>query len=54
MVSLLEVISARMQAVTHIDPELRLSTKPAFGHYQCNVALRLAKETGRNPRDIAK
>jgi arginyl-tRNA synthetase len=54
MVSFPEVISARLQTVTGIDPELRLSTKPAFGHYQCNAALRLAKDTGRNPREIAQ
>ncbi|MCL1906769.1 MAG: arginine--tRNA ligase [Propionibacteriaceae bacterium] len=54
MVCLPEVISARIQEVTNVDPELRLSTKPAFGHYQCNVAMRLAKDTGRNPREIAQ
>jgi arginyl-tRNA synthetase len=36
-----------------IDPELRAATKPQFGHFQSNVALRMAKSEGRSPRDVA-
>ena len=46
-------LSVRFHAVTGVDPELRPATKAAFGHYQCNVALRLANEQGRKPRDVA-
>ena len=35
------------------DPELRPATKPEFGHFQSNVALRLGKQLGRNPREVA-
>ncbi len=42
-----------MEAVTGIDPELRSATKPQFGHFQSNVALRLAKSEGRPPREVA-
>jgi arginyl-tRNA synthetase len=39
--------------VAGIDPELRPATKPQFGHFQSNVALRLAKAEGRPPREVA-
>lgn len=29
------------------------STQEHFGHYQCNSAMKLAKELGKNPREIA-
>ena len=54
MASFLEILSARIQAATGMDPELRASTKPAFGHYQCNAALRKAAADGRKPREIAQ
>jgi len=47
------VLSARIEAVTGVDPELRPATKPQFGHYQSNVALRLANSEGKPPREIA-
>lgn len=53
MLSLPSIISARVLAVAGIDPELRPATKPQFGHYQTNVALRLANEQGAKPRDVA-
>jgi len=46
-------LSQRFATVTGIDPELRPATRPEFGHFQTNVALRLAKERGAKPRDIA-
>ena len=46
--SLPSQLSSRIEAVTGIDPELRPATKPQFGHFQSNVALRLAKSEGRN------
>lgn len=55
MSSLATRLSERFAAVTGgVDPELRPSTKPQFGHFQCNVAMRLAKQEGAKPRDIAQ
>ncbi len=53
MSSLAALLSARIEAVTGIDPELRPATRPQFGHYQSNVALRLANSEGKPPREIA-
>ncbi|SDT38099.1 arginyl-tRNA synthetase [Friedmanniella luteola] len=53
MSSLPSQLSSRIEAVTGIDPELRPATKPQFGHFQSNVALRLAKSEGRPPREVA-
>ncbi|MDO5093102.1 MAG: arginine--tRNA ligase, partial [Propionibacteriaceae bacterium] len=53
MQSLPAVLATRLEAVAGIDPELRPATKPQFGHFQSNVALRLAKEQGRPPREVA-
>ncbi|WP_425307232.1 arginine--tRNA ligase [Ammonicoccus fulvus] len=52
--SLPSELNARVQAVAGIDPELRAATKPQFGHFQSNVALRLAKSEGKLPREIAQ
>src|SRR5690606_12089403 len=54
MSSLPSELNARVEAVAGIDPELRAATKPQFGHFQSNVALRLAKSEGRPPREIAQ
>ena len=54
MGSLLDTLSLRIEAATGTDSELRPSTKPQFGHFQCNVALRLAAEQGRKPREVAQ
>jgi len=51
--TLTEELSGRLRAAAGADPELRPSTRPEFGHFQSNVALRLAKATGRKPRDVA-
>ena len=53
MSSIPSLLSARVEAVTGIDPELRPATKPQFGHFQSNVALRLAKSEGTPPREVA-
>lgn len=34
--------------------EITQSTKESFGDYQCNSALKFAKNLGKNPRDVAK
>lgn len=52
--SLPDLLSSRIEAVAGVDPELRAATKPQFGHFQSNVALRLAKSEGRPPREIAQ
>ena len=53
MQSLASLLTARVEAASGIDPEMRPATKPQFGHFQSNVALRLAKTEGRPPRDVA-
>ncbi|MBS0648036.1 MAG: arginine--tRNA ligase [Verrucomicrobia bacterium] len=37
-----------------ISPEITVSTQPQFGHYQCNNALKLAKELKAPPREVAQ
>ena len=37
-----------------VQPEITPSTQPQFGHYQCNNALKLAKELKTNPREVAQ
>ncbi|GAB3711054.1 arginine--tRNA ligase [Mariniluteicoccus flavus] len=54
MSSLPSELAARVLAVAGADPELRAATKPQFGHFQSNVALRLAKQEGRPPREVAQ
>jgi arginyl-tRNA synthetase len=51
--SLPSQLSARVQAVAGIEPELRPATRPEFGHFQSNVALRLAKTERKSPREVA-
>ncbi len=53
MRSLPSLLSDRVLAAAGIDPELRPATRPQFGHYQTNVALRLANAEGRPPREVA-
>lgn len=37
-----------------LQPEVVPSTSIQFGHYQCNNALKLAKELKKNPREVAQ
>lgn len=53
MTSLPSQLAARIEAVAGADPELRPATRPQFGHFQSNVALRLARAQGRPPRELA-
>jgi arginyl-tRNA synthetase len=59
MSALLPVLSARITAAaaavfgTPYDPELRSATKPEFGHYQSNVALRIGNALRKPPREVA-
>ncbi|MDR3069753.1 MAG: arginine--tRNA ligase [Propionibacteriaceae bacterium] len=54
MSSLPLLISSRFEKVTGLDPELRAATKPQFGHYQTNLALRMANTAGKPPRVVAQ
>ena len=54
MLSLNSLLAARVEAAAGIDPEMRPATKPQFGHFQSNVALRLAKIEGVPPRQVAQ
>lgn len=54
MLSLLSLLTARVEAASGVDPEMRPATKPQFGHFQSNVALRLAKAEGVPPRVVAQ
>ncbi|WP_420176047.1 arginine--tRNA ligase [Luteococcus sp. OSA5] len=53
MSSLPSQLTERVMSVTGIDPEMRPATKPQFGHFQSNVAMRLAKTEGKPPREVA-
>ncbi|MDR1265060.1 MAG: arginine--tRNA ligase [Propionibacteriaceae bacterium] len=53
MPSLLSQLHDRF-AAAGADPELRPPGRPEFGHYQSNVALRLANQQGRPPRQVAQ
>jgi len=53
MLSLASALTQRVESVVGVDPELRPATNARFGHYQSNVALRLAKGEGRPPREVA-
>ncbi|TCC29847.1 arginine--tRNA ligase [Kribbella sindirgiensis] len=59
MSAVLPVLSARLSAAataafgTPYDPELRAATKPEFGHYQSNLALRIGNAEGLPPRAVA-
>ncbi len=41
-------------AADAIDPLVRPAANPRFGDYQANLAMPLAKQLGRNPREIAQ
>jgi arginyl-tRNA synthetase len=60
MVSIQDTLRRRFQAalgaafgVMDVDPLLGVTTNPKFGDYQANVALSLAKQVGRSPREVA-
>ena len=53
VLSLIGKLTERFEAAVGTDPELRPSTKLQFGHFQSNAALRLAKDQGRPPREVA-
>ena len=62
MSAVLPVLATRLSAAAtaafgssygDLDPELRSATKPEFGHYQTNLALRLGNALGQPPREIA-
>ncbi|WP_350279421.1 arginine--tRNA ligase [Kribbella sp. HUAS MG21] len=59
MSAVLPVLSTRLSAAataafgTSYDPELRSATKPEFGHFQSNLALRIGNALGKPPREIA-
>ena len=46
--------------IAHLFPEIEpiadvtQSRHPQFGHYQCNAAMKIAKQLKQNPREIAK
>jgi arginyl-tRNA synthetase len=57
------VLTSRLQAAiasafgssfADVDPVLRRSASPAFGDYQANAAMALAKRVGGAPRDVAQ
>ncbi|MFC6161389.1 arginine--tRNA ligase [Kribbella jiaozuonensis] len=59
MSAVLPVLASRLSAAaeaafgTPYDPELRAATKPEFGHYQSNLALRIGNAQGLPPREVA-
>lgn len=62
MYSLISFLTSLCQAaiqdafpqLTNIHPDITQSTKEHFGHYQCNDAMKLAKELKKSPRSIAE
>ena len=57
------ILTSRLQSATEMvlgedhrgaDPVLRRSTSPAFGDFQANAAMALAKKVGRQPRELAQ
>lgn len=60
MKSVLQQLTAQTQAVFQglgYDPSfgvVTVSDRPDLGHYQCNGALAVAKQAGKNPREIAE
>ncbi len=54
MPSVLSQLTDRFAAVIGTDPELRPAGRPEFGHFQCNVAMRLGKAEGVPPRQVAQ
>lgn len=60
MLNLIQVLEGQVQealkgvAPHHVRPEVTISTQPQFGHYQCNNALKLAKELKKSPREVAQ
>jgi arginyl-tRNA synthetase len=60
MKNILDVLSEQAREAlkiatqTDVEPEITPSTQPQFGHYQCNNALKLAKELKANPRTVAQ
>jgi arginyl-tRNA synthetase len=59
MSAVLPVLATRLSAAaeaafgTPYDPELRAATKPEFGHYQSNLALRIGNALKQPPREVA-
>lgn len=49
-----EAIQNAFPSVEGIFAEVTQSTRLQFGHYQCNSALKLAKEVGASPRQVAE
>ncbi len=47
------IATATGRAPAQCDPALRPSGNPQFGDFQANFAMGLAKELGRNPRELA-
>ncbi len=54
VLSLIGKLTERFETAAGTDPELRPATKPQFGHFQSNVALRIAKDLRRPPREVAQ
>ncbi len=48
------IVDAFGPEFAQIDPLVRPAANPQFGDYQANVAMSLAKQLGRKPRDVAQ
>lgn len=48
------ICKALGEKFTHLDPMLFQASNPAFGDYQCNLPLNLAKQLQQNPTAIAQ
>ncbi|MCH9612031.1 MAG: Arginine--tRNA ligase [Chlamydiia bacterium] len=53
MRSIKEILEEKISPLLGTSAEVTRSTRPEFGHYQVNNAMKLAKERKQNPRAIA-
>lgn len=54
MKNLITLLKEQVREILHIPAEITPATQPQFGHYQCNNALKLAKELKKSPREVAQ
>jgi len=47
------LVSTYGDSVSGADPQVKPTTDPKFGDYQCNVAMSLSKLVGAKPREVA-
>ena len=54
MASVFSLLTQRFEVAVGGDPQLRPASRPEFGHFQCNSAMRLATQEKVAPRQVAQ